>query len=524
LTALPASAQFITVHGAPTYIPGVGGFKAGSFGSFDGLYGAGSSYKYDAAGADKGSRPFRFHWDGASAQMQVTELDIVGTDASGVASSAATGVDGAGNVVGSAAKYDGAGVIKGASAVRWDASGTAPTELVGNLGTNPDGFTQSFAHAINAAGTVVIGTAAKYDAAGLYKGHRTVRWGPFGTAATELGNLGTDALGVTRIFPTAINSDGVAIGHADKYDAAGVYKGNRAVRWEPSGTAATELEIFGTDKQSVVSAINSAGVAVGYAETYDDYERAIRWDASGAATELDIPNEAPFELGYPWRRAVAINDAGMVVGRVSGDFYTLSVRWDASGVATELMDLGRPGGAWVEDINYAGIAVGIGGEPGMSSYVYNAVYWGLDGVAVDLNTLIDPASGWTLTDARFISDAGWITGLGYFDPDGPGGQASYERPFFMQVPELSAGLPGDFNNDGAVDAADYVVWRKNFSGDQAMYDAWRANFGSSLGPGSGAVLPSAAPLSAAVPEPATHALAALMLLGLSIVAGRYQDN
>jgi hypothetical protein len=70
---------------------------------------------------------------------------------------------------------------------------------------------------------------------------------------------------------------------------------------------------------------------------------------------------------------------------------------------------------------------------------------------------------------------------------------------------------GDFNLDGAVDAADYVVWRKNFSGDQAMYDAWRTNFGASLGPGSGATLPSAAPLSAAVPEPTALALAALAI-------------
>jgi hypothetical protein len=70
-------------------------------------------------------------------------------------------------------------------------------------------------------------------------------------------------------------------------------------------------------------------------------------------------------------------------------------------------------------------------------------------------------------------------------------------------------ISGDFNADGIVDAADYVAWRKNFSGDQAMHDVWRANFGASLGSGSGAALPSAAPLSAAVPEPGAVALAAV---------------
>ena len=56
-------------------------------------------------------------------------------------------------------------------------------------------------------------------------------------------------------------------------------------------------------------------------------------------------------------------------------------------------------------------------------------------------------------------------------------------------------LPGDFNEDGKVDAADYVVWRKN-GGTQEQFNPWRANFGNMAG--SGALIPSPA-----VPEPAT---------------------
>ena len=37
-------------------------------------------------------------------------------------------------------------------------------------------------------------------------------------------------------------------------------------------------------------------------------------------------------------------------------------------------------------------------------------------------------------------------------------------------------LPGDYNLDGTVDAADYVVWRKS-DGTQGGYDAWRNNYG-----------------------------------------------
>jgi glycosidase len=61
-------------------------------------------------------------------------------------------------------------------------------------------------------------------------------------------------------------------------------------------------------------------------------------------------------------------------------------------------------------------------------------------------------------------------------------------------------LPGDYNHDGILDAADYVVWRKT-DGTQAGYNTWRAHFGHPIGSGTGAIA------NTAVPEPTT-----LMLL------------
>ncbi|MFO0792202.1 MAG: glycerophosphodiester phosphodiesterase family protein [Pirellulales bacterium] len=72
-------------------------------------------------------------------------------------------------------------------------------------------------------------------------------------------------------------------------------------------------------------------------------------------------------------------------------------------------------------------------------------------------------------------------------------------------------LPGDFNYDGAVNAADYIVWRDTL-GDAQNYATWRANFGR-LVPGSA----SGAALAAPVPEPAA---AVVMFIGLIFVAGR----
>jgi hypothetical protein len=93
--------------------------------------------------------------------------------------------------------------------------------------------------------------------------------------------------------------------------------------------------------------------------------------------------------------------------------------------------------------------------------------------------------------------------------------APYE---FLFAPDSSGMLVGDYNDDGMVDAADYVVWRNNLGGtglpndptpgivDNTDYLNWKANFGLSA---TGALS------MAAVPEPGTLALGGgLMGVGL----------
>ena len=64
--------------------------------------------------------------------------------------------------------------------------------------------------------------------------------------------------------------------------------------------------------------------------------------------------------------------------------------------------------------------------------------------------------------------------------------------------ELSgSSLAGDYNSDGTVDAADYVVWRRT-DGSIGGYNTWRTNFGDSNGAGG-----------TAVPEPSAFVLVAL---------------
>jgi hypothetical protein len=79
--------------------------------------------------------------------------------------------------------------------------------------------------------------------------------------------------------------------------------------------------------------------------------------------------------------------------------------------------------------------------------------------------------------------------------------------------ELSlAALAGDYNGDGKVNAADYVLWRKDpasHGNDPGGYNAWRANFGSPPGSGAGA-----GSQFGAVPEPS----AIVLLLGIAFAA------
>ncbi len=100
---------------------------------------------------------------------------------------------------------------------------------------------------------------------------------------------------------------------------------------------------------------------------------------------------------------------------------------------------------------------------------------------------------------------------------------------------LAVGLPGDFNNDGTVNLADYGVWRDNLGAatdaalngngdgvdgvDQDDYDLWKSRFGSVA-----SALTAGGPLSAStssVPEPATWLLAvAGAIAGLRCRHGR----
>jgi hypothetical protein len=104
----------------------------------------------------------------------------------------------------------------------------------------------------------------------------------------------------------------------------------------------------------------------------------------------------------------------------------------------------------------------------------------------------------TTPTPRYLNDAEQIAFMATFTGGGGG--------LFVWSPQLS----GDFNQDGIVDAADYIAWRKSGNSD-VDYEAWLANFGTNHSVESNS--------NSAVPEPSASWMLALVAL-IMVHAGR----
>jgi hypothetical protein len=98
-------------------------------------------------------------------------------------------------------------------------------------------------------------------------------------------------------------------------------------------------------------------------------------------------------------------------------------------------------------------------------------------------------------------------------PDHPSPNLAFDVIYNPQSVVLTVvpALPGDFNVDGIVDAADYVVFRKGTLPPSAPtdYDTWRQHFAEST-PGEAASAAGLDTPTPAVPEPTTVLVAALL--------------
>ena len=216
----------------------------------------------------------------------------------------------------------------------------------------------------------------------------------FGGTMRDLGTLG----GPTS-SARGISNGGMVVGAAAWSGSPDQLQ--RAFSWNGGGL--NNLGTFPNGDQSFANGINDAGHIVGSSaiSTNDPPEHPSHafFYASGAFTDLGT-------LGGISSLASAINRFDQIVGTADTDnFYVWRAFLYSAGAMRDLGSLTVGGYSDAFDINALGQVVGsaevVGGTHG---FLYEG------GSLLDLNSLIDPASGWTIDDARGINDAGQIAG------------------------------------------------------------------------------------------------------------------
>lgn len=197
---------------------------------------------------------------------------------------------------------------------------------------------------------------------------------------------------------TAVNRHGVIAGYM--LDAGFVL---RAAVWSPGGDA----QLL-SDQTAWAFAISDGGVVTGQVMPAPGTGVAFRWEPGVGFEPLPT-------LGGTSAIGRGINNRGDVVGesyRENG-FSRIAAWWKTSD--DEVVDLGTLGGleSSATDVNNHSQIVGwsLNAVGERRAFLYT------NGVMVDLNTLVEPESGWVLRSANAINDAGQIAGEGQFGED-----------------------------------------------------------------------------------------------------------
>ncbi len=190
------------------------------------------------------------------------------------------------------------------------------------------------------------------------------------------------------------------------------------------------------------------------------------------------------------------NAGGVVIGQVALSDY------DGNGIADRTLfsaggfyrSLNPGGGAWSTGGDNASVGVGLGD----ADFIPPAELGDFDGDGLSDNIAWNGIGNSTVfarlsTTLPPWSETPTVSGNHYGDPN-------QDTSFFVGDFDLSEFLlaplpPGDYNADGSVDAADYVIWRETMgrngtglaadgngdgSVDDADYDLWRTHFGETM--------------------------------------------
>jgi probable HAF family extracellular repeat protein len=311
----------------------------------------------------------------------------------------------------------------------------AATPAIFNLGTL--GGNNSYGYAVNDAGQV-----AGYSSTSGNTSRHAFRYDGTPGAGGVMRDLGT--LGGIESEAYGVNNAAQVAGYS--YDFQGAIHAFRYDGTPGTGGVMRDLGTLG-GINSYGYAVNTAGQVAGYSEfTFGEFDpRAFRYDGTpgngGVMRDLGT-------LGGTYSSGWAINEAHQVAGHsyVTGDSALHVFRYDGTPGAGGIMrDLGTLGGtlsnAWA--INDLGQIVGrsqITGSGTFHAFLYTGTP-GAGGQMIDLDIWLNtnnPTEGpkWTLSQAYGVSNTGWITGAGTYDPDGPGGAAAVDRAYLLDASGL----------------------------------------------------------------------------------------
>jgi len=355
---------------------------------------------------------------------------------------------------------------------------------------------------------------------------------------TQLGELSG---GPDNSLVRAISADGTTLLGVSESDV-----GIEAVRWTKEGTAIEPMGYFGIS--SVYGNVSSpndlsqdGSTVVGSSTDSNGHSHAFRWTESTGM----IPLGASPVTSY-WSRANSVSPDGTKVvgeGESASQQPHQAFLWDEATGATQ-------GLGWlpIEDFGYSPLDLDVSLDDSWATAVSD------DGSIVTGTSSISVSSGpgpietfhseylpfvWTpstgimqpldFLQQEFGFEGSMFSSLGFTDVSADGstilasGRDQSDQLLTMLIhlgDEVL--LPGDYNDDGMVDAADYAVWRDHMDMLYGMpndktpgsvtnddFQVWRSHFGESRG---------GAAADATVPEPGSRFF--LLLATCCFVAGR----
>ncbi len=155
----------------------------------------------------------------------------------------------------------------------------------------------------------------------------------------------------------------------------------------PAAASAPTIVDLGTlpgDDNSEVSGLNNAGTMVGESTIGSLFSptatHAVSWNAAGTITALPLP---PGDTD-PNSDAVAINDAGVIVGRSSQGYSYRTLRWNTDGTVSTLSPLPGDQDSYPSAISADGTVIGTSFS---ATGPTHAVRWSPDGTVTNLPNL-----------------------------------------------------------------------------------------------------------------------------------------